>query len=286
MRWTLGEVGVDVRFWGVRGSIPVSGAEYAAGGNTPCVEISHAGHRLILDGGSGLRQLGAAQRGAPIDATLLFSHVHWDHIQGVPFFGPAFHPGSSIQIIGAARESGSVRDALARQMNPPTFPITLDALRARISWRDVIPGQSFEDGPFRITAIDMPHPDGVFGWRVEAAGKSVVFATDVEHGGEIWKALVDAAQACDLLIHDAQYTRDEYEGRGGPPRRGWGHSTIEEATEVARRAEARQLVLFHHDPSRTDAQLLDLEMATRQVRPGTIVAREGAEHVLHLDGVG
>ncbi len=277
---------MDVRFWGVRGSIPVSGAEYATGGNTPCVEISHQGHRLILDGGSGLRQLGAAHRGAPLDATLLFSHVHWDHIQGVPFFGPAFHPASKLRIVGAARPSGSVRDALAQQMHPPTFPITLDALRAQIAWKDVVGGQTFEDGPFKITAIDLPHPDGVLGWRVEADGKAVVFATDIEHGGAIWRTLVDAAQGVDLLIHDAQYTREEYDGVVGPPRRGWGHSTIEEALEVARLADAKRLVLFHHDPSRTDAQLRDIEAASRQIRPNTAIAREGVEHSFDLEKTG
>ena len=154
---------MDITFWGVRGSIPVSGDRFhRTGGNTTCVSVEHQGHTLILDGGTGLRSLGAHLGFRAIKATLLFTHVHWDHIQGVPFFTPAFHPGSELLLAGADRDSGKLADALAAQMKPPQFPITLAALQARLSWLDLQSNKSFDDGPFTITPLDMKHPDGVF----------------------------------------------------------------------------------------------------------------------------
>jgi phosphoribosyl 1,2-cyclic phosphodiesterase len=272
---------VNIRFWGVRGSIPVSGTRYLrAGGNTTCLEIQSQGHRLILDGGTGLRALGEHLGFQPVDALLLFTHVHWDHIQGVPFFGPAFHPGSSLTLAGASRDSGRLRDALDAQMRPPQFPITLDALQARLAWRDVGSGETFEHGPFRITALELSHPDGVLAWRIEAEGRSVVFATDVEHAGLIDPALVALSEGADLLVHDAQYTGAEYRGEAGPSRAGWGHSTLEEACEVARRAGVGELALFHHDPQRDDDALALLEARARDLFPSSFAAREGAPRAL------
>ena len=156
---------MEVVFWGVRGSIPVSGSGYArSGGNTACVEVRAQGERLILDGGTGLRALGDSV-GGPLRATLLFSHVHWDHIQGVPFFGPAFHPASELTLVGATRDGVDLQAALRSQMTPPTFPVGLDALRARLSFREAIAGKTFEIGPFRVTPADLDHPNGVLAWR-------------------------------------------------------------------------------------------------------------------------
>lgn len=263
---------MEVRFWGVRGSIAVSGASYArAGGNTSCVEVRSGGERLILDGGTGLRGLGDAV-GGPVRATVLFSHVHWDHIQGVPFFGPAFHPASELLLVGATREGVDLREALARQMVAPSFPIGLEALRARLSFRAAVAGQPFEVGPFRVTPCDLEHPNGVFAWRVEADGRAIVYATDTEHGGRIDPRLVALSEGADLLVHDAQYTDDEY-----PAKRGWGHSTWGEAVTVAERASVRRLALFHHDPRRDDDALAVIEHAARARFPGAFAAREGGE---------
>jgi phosphoribosyl 1,2-cyclic phosphodiesterase len=259
---------MEIRFWGVRGSIAVSGAGYTrAGGNTSCVEVRAAGERLVLDGGTGLRALGFG----PVRATVLFSHVHWDHIQGVPFFAPAFHPGSELLLVGATRDGLDVRDALARQMHAPTFPVGLDALRARITWRRAAAGEPFEVGPFRVSPIDLEHPNGVFAYRIEAGGRALVYATDTEHGGRIDPRLVRLAAGADLLVHDAQYTPEEY-----PSRRGWGHSTWVEAAEAAREAQVGRLALFHHDPRRDDDALAVIEDRARGVFPGAFAAREGA----------
>ena len=258
---------MDVRFWGVRGSIPVSGARYlGAGGNTSCVEFLHRGRRLVIDGATGLRALGASLGFRPVEATFLFTHVHWDHIQGVPFFGPAFHPDSHFVFGGAA----GLQEALSEQMKAPQFPITLEAVRAGIDWLELESQRTFRVGPFSVTPLSMNHPDGVFAYRVETGDHSVVFATDVEHAGVVDEALVELSAGADLLVHDAQYTPDEY-----AVRRGWGHSTVDEAIEVARRAEVGALALFHHDPARDDEALCRLEARARSRLPGAFVAREG-----------
>jgi len=271
-----------VTFWGVRGSIAVSGARYEqTGGNTTCVELQAGDERLILDGGTGLRALGEHLGFAPIRATLLFTHLHWDHIQGVPFFAPAFHPGSALTFAGVPRATGTVREALAAQMRPPTFPVTLDRLTGARTFLDVPRGASFEVGAFRVTPLEQDHPDGVVAYRIEAFGRSVVFATDCEHrpgsasGRESFAAMARFARGADVLIHDAQYTVPEYRGEAGPPRLGWGHSTVDDAVAVARAADCGRLFLFHHDPTRDDVGVAALEAGARLDWPATFAAREG-----------
>ena len=264
-----------VRFWGVRGSIAVSGGAFVrTGGNTTCIELECAGSRLILDGGTGLQALGASLTG-PVDATLLFSHLHWDHVQGVPFFAPAFHPGSRLRFVGPA----GLEAALADQMRSPMFPIGLEAFNADCTFQEVSPNQTWREGPFTITASTMSHPDGVLVYRVAAPGRagpcSVVFATDVEHGRSLDPALVSFCAGADLLMHDAQYTDAEY-----PARRGWGHSTWAQAVEVADAAGVGQLALIHHDPQRTDAAVAAIEAEAGLRRRGTLAAREGLEVAL------
>lgn len=267
---------MQIRFWGVRGSIAVSGTRYAdTGGNTSCVELICEGERLVLDGGTGLRALGEELGWTPQRVRLLFSHVHWDHIQGVPFFTPAFHPQAQLEILGAKRDSGTLRDAMVRQMQPPQFPITIDQLQARIKWVDLHSLQPLETGPFRITPLEVNHPDGVFAYRIEAGGKSLVYATDHEHGASLTPELVKLSEEVDLLVHDAQYTDAEYLGEGGPSRVGWGHSTWQQAVAVAKRAGARRLALFHHDPNRGDREVTRIETVARQAMSGAFAAREG-----------
>lgn len=273
---------MQVTFWGVRGSIAVSGAGYReVGGNTSCVEVECEGARLILDGGTGLKALGDAHGRGPMAATVLLSHVHWDHIQGVPFFGPAFHPESELVLMGARRPSGGVQEAIARQMRPPAWPVGPELLRGIRGYEDVpLDGAAFEVGPFRIRAMDMQHPDGVVAYRVEAGGRALVYATDVEHGGRLDPALVRFCAGADLIVHDAQYTVQEYTGEdGGPGRRGWGHSTWGEAVEMGARAGAGAVALFHHDPGRSDEGVATLERlaeaAAEAAGVRAFAAREG-----------
>lgn len=267
---------MQVRFWGVRGSIAVSGERFSeTGGNTTCVEVTHAGHRLVLDGGTGLRALGEHLGFQPVAATLLFTHVHWDHIQGVPFFAPAFHPDSDLHLVGVRRDSGTLRDALARQMTPPGFPVGLSALVGARRFEDVDGRGPLDFGPFHVVPLEQDHPDGVVAYRIEAGGRALVFATDVEHRDGIDHRLVELAEGADLLVHDAQYTRPEYRGDAGPARVGWGHSTWCDAVDVARQASVGQLALFHHDPSRPDAGVEAIERAAQAELPGAFAAREG-----------
>ena len=263
-----------VRFWGARGSIAVSGEQYrAAGGNTSCVEVEHDGYRLILDGGTGLRGLGESLGFAPLEATLLFSHFHWDHIQGVPFFTPAYHPDSELTLVGVAHET-TLREALALQMQPPGFPVGLEMLEGARHFVDIRAGEWIELGPFRVLPLEQPHPNGVVAYRICVADRSLVYATDVEHGGEVDPALVRLARDTDLLIHDAQYHWAEYSGQVGPPKKGWGHSSWLEAVCAAQRSGARRLALFHHDPARDDAGVADMESLARERFEGAFAARE------------
>lgn len=261
---------MQVRFWGVRGSIAVSGgAFHRTGGHTSCVELLHDGRRLVLDGGTGLAALGQAivAEGAPSDTTIVFTHVHWDHIQGVPFFAPAFRPGDRVQYVGAP----GLRAALEAQMRAPAFPVGMDAFHAHVEVTEVQPDSALRLGPFTAWAREQSHPNGVCAYRIEAGGHTVVFATDVEHGTTVDPGLVELSDAADLLIHDAQYTPEEY-----PAHAGWGHSTWDQAVAVADAARVRQLALFHHDPTRDDDAVAVIEAQAARRRPGTIAAREGA----------
>jgi phosphoribosyl 1,2-cyclic phosphodiesterase len=238
------------------------------------VVVEHDGERLILDGGTGLASLGQELGCTAVDTTVLFTHVHWDHIQGVPFFAPLFHPGSRVTFAGARTPWGGIEDSLRAQMKPPQFPVGLDAFAADLAFRDLDPGHPFEVGPFRVDSAEMTHPNGVVVFRVTAGGKSVVFATDIEHGDALDERLIAFAEGADLLIHDAQYTRDEYRGEVGPPRRGWGHSTWQDAVDVGRRGGVRRLALFHHDPTRDDPGVAAIEAAAQSEFDGAFAARE------------
>ncbi len=268
---------VTLRFWGVRGSCPAPGpATAGVGGNTSCVTVEASGELLILDGGTGLRALGdqLLARG-PVDTAILFSHVHWDHIQGIPFFAPIFRSDTRLAMWGAP-EHMTLEAVMQRQMGGPTFPVPLDRVPAELSFHPIDPGAIASIGPFRITVAGLRHPNGVHGYRIESGGRSIVYATDTEHqAGTIDAGLVALARGADLLIYDAQYTPAEYLGQIGPARIGWGHSTWEEAVRVASAAGVGQLVLFHHDPTHDDPAIAAIEASAAAILPGTIAAREG-----------
>jgi len=271
---------LTVRFWGVRGSVPTPGPKTASvGGNTSCVEIRYGDEILILDGGTGLRPLGdhLIANHRPVNASILFSHIHWDHIQGVPFFAPLFQEDTSLRLFGLTKEE-SIEDALRRQMTDPSFPVRLDQLTATLQFRPVVEG-GFSSGSFHITAAPLTHPNGVFGFRVEAGGKSIVYATDTEHNpnGMIDQTLVQLASDADILIYDAQYTEDEYNGVDGPCRHGWGHSTWNEGVRIAQASNVGRLVLFHHDPGHDDEKVAMIEADARKLFPETVAARESLQ---------
>ncbi len=273
---------MKIRFWGVRGSIASPGPETATvGGNTSSVEIECGQQRILLDAGTGLRPLGDKLVREGVDsATLLVSHHHWDHIQGLPFFVPLYMPGTRLSVMGPSTELG-IAGVLARQMSAPGFPVRFDELPSTVETRALKSGDRVELGDVRITAAKLNHPGGVLAYRIDYAGASVVYATDTEHYACVDPALRALADRADVLIYDAQYTPEEYRGEVGPSKVGWGHSTFEEGARLARVADVKQLVLFHHDPKRDDAAVAELEVRARQRFQQSCAAREGM--VIELD---
>ncbi len=267
-----------VRFWGVRGSIASPGPDTQdVGGNTSSVEVLVVGKRILLDAGTGLRNLGQAllRAGGDVDATLLLSHYHWDHIQGLPFFVPLYQRSTSLEIVGGKNGLMSVQEALEHQMRPPVFPVRLDEVSASLRMREVSSGASFRVGDAQVRVLRGNHPGGVNAYRIDADGSSVVYATDIEHYACVDAELRRFAEGADVLIYDSQYTEDEYAGVIGMPKLGWGHSTFVAGCELARAAGVGQYVMFHHDPSRNDAAVGELERAAQKLFPRTVAAREG-----------
>ena len=273
---------MSIKFWGVRGSIASPGFDTAGvGGNTSCVEVRCGTTRFILDAGTGIRRLGDALLAeGPVEATLLLSHQHWDHIQGLPFFVPAYLPTTSLSIIGGANGVMTLPETLSQQMRAPVFPVRLDELGARIALREVRHGERLSIGSAQVRAAKLNHPGGVFAYRIDYGGRSVVYATDTEHYACVDPALVDLAEGADVMIYDSQYTPEEYRGDGGRSKVGWGHSTYVAGCEVARAARVAHYVLFHHDPQRTDRAVADIERKARKLYPASTAAREGWEIVL------
>jgi phosphoribosyl 1,2-cyclic phosphodiesterase len=276
---------MHMTFWGVRGSIPTPGPHTVQfGGNTSCVEVRANKAVLIFDGGTGLRLLGKKLlKEMPLTAHMFFSHVHWDHIQGFPFFEPAFVSGNVFHLYGGNNVSRTLEETLAGQMDHPNFPVHLTAMGAKMIFRDLREGERVEiddggGGKAFVTTASGNHPQGVFAFRLEHEGKAVVYATDTEHyEGRIDDKLVRLSQGAQVLVYDAQYTPEEYVGAGGigGPKKGWGHSTFEEGAKIARAAGVRRLVLFHHDPTQADAAVRDKEKRAREVFPDAIAAHEG-----------
>lgn len=270
---------LKVRFWGVRGSIPTPGpATVKVGGNTACVEVRCGSDLVILDAGTGLRLLGLALlQEMPVRAHLFYSHVHWDHIQGFPFFVPAFIPGNSFKLYGMINVSGTIEETLSGQMNYPSFPVRLSEMGASIAFHDLREGERIDlPGGGVVTNARLNHPSGVLAYRIEHAGRSVVYATDTEHYAITDPKLAKLARGTDVLIYDATYTPDEYAGKSdGLPKTGWGHSTNIEGARLAKELGVGRLVLFHHDPSQSDEAVEEKERAARALFPETIAAREG-----------
>ena len=266
-------------FWGVRGSIPVPGPETAAiGGNTSCVEVRCGDNLLIFDGGTGLRVLGSKlMRELPVTAHLFFSHVHWDHIQGFPFFAPAFVKGNTIHMYGGMNVCGTVESALAGQMENPNFPVKIGDLGSQLVFHDLVEGETVSIGDeITVSTASGNHPGGVFAYRVNYKGKSLMYATDTEHFDDhIDDRLLKLAQDVDVLIYDSQYTPEEYRGDHGGSKKGWGHSTFEYGVALAKAANVKQYVLYHHDPGQDDAAVHAKEKRAQAIFPNSIAAYEG-----------
>lgn len=269
-----------IRFWGVRGSIPAPGASTVdVGGNTSCVGMTCGDTRIVFDGGTGLRVLGTELAPSmPVTVHLFFSHVHWDHIQGFPFFGPAFVPGNTIHMYGNSNSRGTIESTMAGQMEGPNFPVKLSELASELVFHDISAGETVElPGGVRVSAANGQHPGGVLAYRVDYEGSSAVYATDTEHDeAGLDPAFVDLCRDADVLIYDAMYTPEEYAGEAdGRSRVGWGHSTFVAGAELAKAAEVKRFILFHHDPDQDDAAVADKERRARELFENSEAAREG-----------
>lgn len=271
-----------IKFWGVRGSIAVPGPEtIEVGGNTSCIEVRCGETLIIFDGGTGIRLLGQSLLSEmPLEAYIFFSHVHWDHIQGFPFFTPAFVRGNRFHLYGGNNVTHTLEETLAGQMDYPSFPIHLTEMGAQMDFHDLHEGQVVEmnegDEVIRITNARGNHPNGVFAYRIDFRGKSMVYCTDTEHYSVVDPKLVRLATDSDVFIYDTMYLPEEYSGEaGGGAKTGWGHSTYDQGVKLVQAANAKQLVLFHHDPMHTDAMVADKEQRAKKLFENTIAAREG-----------
>ena len=255
-----------VQFWGTRGSIPSPGPRTVRyGGNTPCVEVRTTdGWLIILDAGTGMRELGRSllgrANGAPIKGDIFLTHAHWDHIQGIPFFGPIFQRGNHFTIWGSQALEGSIDRIVRDQMNPVVFPVTFEELDATIDFSAINETKQQRMG-FEVSAFPVRHPGGALGYRFTETtdgARSMVYISDNElgSGGKYetpvgWRSkLVEFVKGARVLVHDTTYTAEEYDHY-----RGWGHSTYDDALALAIEAKVETLVLFHHKPERSDEEL-------------------------------
>ena len=279
---------MKIKFWGARGSIPVSGRQYMKyGGSTACVEVcSDKNDLIIVDAGTGIRLLGKELAKKPRGCfTMLFTHSHWDHVIGFPFFAPIYSKKSRIRMLGCSFSSDSIREIVAKTMQPPGFPVKFDEIAAKFEFSSAC-ASGWAIGPIKIRPIELSHPNQGLGFRFEENRRSFVFLTDNElafrhSGGRTFDEYRAFAQGADLLVHDADYTDEEY-----PRRRTWGHSTWEQALDLALRSEVRALGLFHHNQDRSDLEIdrIVAECSRRAVRAGSrlkcFAVKEGQTVVL------
>ncbi|MGB3692620.1 MAG: MBL fold metallo-hydrolase [Spirulinaceae cyanobacterium] len=267
-----------VQFWGVRGSVPSPGAETVRyGGNTSCVEMRVGGKRLIFDGGTGLRMLGKSLRSQmPVKTYMFFTHYHWDHIQGVPFFIPEFSEANCFHIHGQVPTEGiSMEKHFREHVLHLESPVPMGKIEAELNFHDLVCGDDFYLDDIEIETDKLNHPNGAMGYRVTWQDHSIVYCTDTEHLQEgLDQNVLHLARDADILIYDAMYTDDEYNDPKAS-KVGWGHSTWQEGVKIAKAAGVKRLVIFHHEPSHTDDFLDQVALEVKDVFPGGIMAREG-----------
>lgn len=265
-----------LRFWGVRGTVPCPGPNTLRyGGNTPCVEVMCGTERLIFDAGTGIKALGNSlndQTG--LKSHVFLTHTHVDHINGFPFFRPAYNPKNCFELWAGHLEGreGALQEVLSKLMQPPIFPVPIDIMHACFAFHDFKAGETLEPVPGIVlrTAL-LNHPQGATGYRIEYAGKSICYVTDVEHReGEIDRTILELIEGSEIVIYDATYTEAEY-----PRYRNWGHSTWNEGVRLCEAAGAGRLIAFHHDPDHDDAALDRMAAELAEARPGSEVAKEG-----------
>ena len=274
---------MKVTFYGTRGTMPVADSNYTRfGGNTACILVAFSTGRVaILDAGTGIRKLGndllRSSHEQFGNISIILSHTHWDHIQGFPYFELAYDPrrNFTISICGKGRMGKDLKSIFSTQMQNDFFPVSLEEMGAKFTFLQ--PDITTYEHPsgIKLEASKHSHRGDAYGYRIEEGGKTLVYCTDVEHKDGIDPNVVALSKNADLLIHDAQYTPDELKVK-----RGWGHSSWEQAIEVAERAGVKKLALFHHDPEHNDTFLLNMEIECRKRFADLFLAREGDEITL------
>jgi phosphoribosyl 1,2-cyclic phosphodiesterase len=263
---------MHVRFWGVRGSVPWAiPAAIGHGCNTPCLQVRDevSGDVVIFDAGSGIVGAGAALGEHPRDLTVVLTHYHWDHLQGLPFFNPLYVAGSTVRVLAPAF-GASEADWVTTVFQSPFFPVPYERL-PNAPLVDLIEPGEFRVGRFDISAIPLNHPGGAFAYRVRGTTGDLVYATDHEFGDpEFDEPLAEFARDAAALVLDAHFTPEEL-----PQHRGWGHSDWRQCAEFARKTNAGGLWLFHHKPGRTDEQLVRIRADARRIFNATDTASEG-----------
>jgi phosphoribosyl 1,2-cyclic phosphodiesterase len=271
---------MKVKFYGVRGSVPVCGPEFQRyGGNTTCLRIARESAKRIwiIDAGTGIRKLGKDLKREGYKQEVInigFTHFHWDHIQGFPFFAQCYDKDQTIGLMamGDERKYKNLKEIFSVQMQADYFPVSLDSMGAKFQFLNMGNKETY----YGVTATAAPqhhqYPAGSYGLRLEDDSQVLVFCTDVEHVDGIDESIVELARNADLLIHDGQYTDEEYVRY-----RGWGHSTWRTAVEVAKRANVKKLIITHHDPDHDDDMLDSMERECQKEFPNSVFAKEGME---------
>jgi phosphoribosyl 1,2-cyclic phosphodiesterase len=263
-----------VKFWGVRGSIATPSPRHVEfGGNTSCVEVIAGDEVFVLDCGTGVRNLGKELMKREISfANILMSHTHWDHINGFPFFLPAYMEKHNFHMWAEhLMDDGGIQKIMSGQMTQPMFPVPLAAMRSKIEFHDFRAGEDLPLSKYaKIKTVLLNHPNGATAYRIEFGGKSMCYVTDTEHVvGKPDQGVLGLIEGADLVIYDSTYTDIEFEAKIG-----WGHSSWQEGIRLCQAANVKSLAIFHHDPEHEDDFMEKLEMEARATWDGAFVARE------------
>ena len=260
---------IYIDFWGVRGSVPSPGSETIRyGGNTSCISITVENKILILDAGTGIRNLGSSMIGqSDLKIFIIITHTHWDHIQGFPFFTPIYQPNRPVYMFPTLHKKNLVLSSLIDQMDGAHFPLTPDQVPSNFNFITEDPLEFLAKNGFHMELVPMNHPGGAFGYKIKFDDTVICYFTDNEIDPPYPKSielneLTEQCKNADVLIHDAQYTEDDM-----PFKHGWGHSLISQVTDLGKTANVKNLVYFHHDPDRTDDELdTQLEKASKTLQ--------------------
>ncbi len=282
---------LKIKYYGVRGSLPVSGGDFSGfGGNTTCCYIQHKDTKIVIDAGTGIRILGLDLMRTELPKTgghihMLFTHTHWDHIQGFPFFIPAFLPNVTLDIYGetktvpgldGADEEWNIEKVLKMQQHFIYFPVGTKYMSSNKTFREITPASKLRIGEVDVECFALHHPNSTLAFRFTAEGKSFVFSTDVEHNDEMLDKLAQFSAGADVLAYDCQYTMAEYHAG----KIGWGHSTYESGIAICKSGGVKNLHMIHHDPLHSDNTLKQMEGDAKKLFASAHMIPEGYEFSL------